>query len=158
MTWWTAVPSPIQELLLVSDGEHLTRLRFAPFGEPDGVRDDAHHVLDEARRQLEAYFAAELTHFNLPLRLRGTPFQLDVWQALQAIPHGVTRTYGQLAAALGLPVGASRAVGLGNNRNPVPVIVPCHRVIGTNGMLTGYGGGLERKRYLLDLERTGVLF
>jgi methylated-DNA-[protein]-cysteine S-methyltransferase len=158
VSWWTAVPSPIGDLLLLSDGEHLTRLRFEPFGTPDGRRDDGHPVLSRARAQLDAYFAAELTTFDLPLLLRGTPFQLRVWAALQDIPHGRTSTYGELATALGLPTGSARAVGLGNNRNPVPVIVPCHRVIGANGMLTGFGGGLDRKRFLLDLEVTDGLF
>lgn len=158
MTWWTVAPSPIGDLLLLSDGEHLTRLRFAPFSSPEGVRDDGNAVLTAARDQLGAYFAGELRVFDLPLQLRGTDFQLRVWQALQAIPHGLTRTYGELAVALGLPVGASRAVGLGNNRNPLPVFVPCHRVVGAGGLLTGYGGGLERKRYLLNLEVSDALF
>ncbi|QKG23795.1 methylated-DNA--protein-cysteine methyltransferase [Actinomadura verrucosospora] len=102
--------------------------------------------------QLAAYFAGELTEFDLPLNLRGTPFQGRVWAALQEIPYGETTTYGELAVELGKP-SASRAVGLANGKNPVGVIVPCHRVVGSTGSLTGYGGGLDRKRYLLDFER-----
>ncbi|MFD0684008.1 methylated-DNA--[protein]-cysteine S-methyltransferase [Actinomadura fibrosa] len=102
--------------------------------------------------QLDAYFAGELTDFDVPLNLRGTPFQRRVWAALQEIPYGETVTYGQLAVEIGQPT-ASRAVGLANGRNPCGVIVPCHRVIGSTGSLTGYGGGLECKRYLLDFER-----
>ncbi|XNL82775.1 methylated-DNA--[protein]-cysteine S-methyltransferase [Actinomadura madurae] len=102
--------------------------------------------------QLAAYFAGELTEFDMPLRLHGTPFQQRVWDALQEIPYGETTTYGELAVEIGSP-SASRAVGLANGRNPVGVIVPCHRVVGSTGSLTGYGGGLDRKRYLLDFER-----
>ncbi|MBT2206935.1 MULTISPECIES: methylated-DNA--[protein]-cysteine S-methyltransferase [Actinomadura] len=102
--------------------------------------------------QLDAYFAGDLTEFDVPLNLRGTPFQNLVWTALQEIPYGETTTYGALAVEIGRP-SASRAVGLANGRNPVSVIVPCHRVVGSTGDLTGYGGGLERKRFLLDFER-----
>ena len=101
--------------------------------------------------QLDGYFCGNLTRFDLPLDLAGTEFQLKVWRALCRIPYGETRAYGQIARALGQP-GAARAVGLANNHNPVPIIVPCHRVIGADGSLTGYGGGLPRKRKLLDLE------
>jgi len=101
--------------------------------------------------QLDSYFCGNLTRFDLPLDLAGTAFQLKVWQALCRIPYGTTCAYGQIAKALGQP-GAARAVGLANNHNPVPIIVPCHRVIGADGSLTGYGGGLPRKRRLLDLE------
>jgi methylated-DNA-[protein]-cysteine S-methyltransferase len=101
--------------------------------------------------QLDSYFCGNLTRFDLPLDLAGTEFQLKVWQALCRIPYGTTCAYGQIAKALGQP-GAARAVGLANNHNPVPIIVPCHRVIGADGSLTGYGGGLPRKRRLLDLE------
>jgi methylated-DNA-[protein]-cysteine S-methyltransferase len=108
-------------------------------------------VLDEAVRQLTAWFAGERTSFDLPLRAEGTPFQMAVWQALQEIPYGETMGYGALAARLGHP-SAARAVGLANGRNPLAIVVPCHRVIGASGALTGYGGGLERKRFLLELE------
>jgi methylated-DNA-[protein]-cysteine S-methyltransferase len=101
--------------------------------------------------QLDGYFCGNRTSFDLPLDLAGTDFQIKVWRALCAIPYGETRTYGQIARALGQP-GAARAVGLANNHNPVPIIVPCHRVVGADGTLTGYGGGLPRKRKLLDLE------
>ncbi len=101
--------------------------------------------------QLDGYFCGNLTRFALPLDLAGTEFQVRVWRALCGIPYGETRSYGQIAAAIGRP-GAARAVGLANNHNPVPIVVPCHRVIGADGSLTGYGGGLPRKRKLLDLE------
>jgi methylated-DNA-[protein]-cysteine S-methyltransferase len=105
-----------------------------------------------AREQLAAWFAGERTDFDLPLRPAGTPFQLAVWRELRAIPYGETRSYGQIAARLGRP-SASRAVGAANGANPISVVVPCHRVIGASGALTGYGGGMERKRWLLAHER-----
>jgi methylated-DNA-[protein]-cysteine S-methyltransferase len=106
--------------------------------------------------QLRRYFERDLRAVRLPLDLQGTPFQLDVWNALCAIPYGETRSYGDLARTIGRPA-AVRAVGLANGRNPVSIIVPCHRVIGSNGSLTGYGGGLDRKKYLLDLEAAVLL-
>jgi methylated-DNA-[protein]-cysteine S-methyltransferase len=109
-------------------------------------------VLAAAARQLDEYFAGQLTEFSLPLALDGTEFQLTVWDALLTIPYGETMSYGQLAGQIGQPA-ASRAVGLANGRNPVSIVVPCHRVIGADGSLTGYGGGLDRKRYLLGLEQ-----
>ena len=108
-------------------------------------------LLREARDQLDAYFAGSLTAFDLPLAPAGTPFQQQVWRALCAIPYGETRTYAQVAARIGLPA-ACRAVGGANNRNPIAIVIPCHRVVGAGGMLTGYAGGLDVKRYLLDLE------
>jgi methylated-DNA-[protein]-cysteine S-methyltransferase len=114
-------------------------------------RPDQSPPLDEARRQLEAYFAGELRDFDLPLAPEGSEFQLRVWEQLRAIPYGETISYGELARRVGDPA-AARAVGLANGRNPLPVIVPCHRVIGADGSLTGFGGGLERKRRLLELE------
>lgn len=116
-------------------------------------RDD--RAFSDAVDQLAQYFAGERTAFDVELELAGTPFQRRVWTALRDIPYGETRSYGQIAALLGAP-GASRAVGLANGRNPVSVIVPCHRVIGANGSLTGYGGGVERKRLLLGLERANA--
>ncbi len=121
--------------------------------------------LKPVTEQLEDYFCGSLMEFSLPLDLAGTDFQLQVWKALCAIPYGETRTYGQIAKAIGQPK-AARAVGLANNQNPIVIIVPCHRVVGADGSLTGYGGGLPRKRKLLDLEarfanlagRTGDLF
>jgi methylated-DNA-[protein]-cysteine S-methyltransferase len=117
----------------------------------DGEPDDAHPAIREAARQLAEYFARTRRAFELPLGLRGTPFQLRVWNALLGIPYGETRTYSQLALQLGQP-GAARAVGAANGANPVSIIVPCHRVIAAGGGLGGYGGGLDRKKFLLDLE------
>ncbi|KAA6211197.1 methylated-DNA--[protein]-cysteine S-methyltransferase [Streptomyces filamentosus] len=150
----TVVDSPYEPLTLVAvDGVlsrlYMTEQRHRPPEETFGERD--HRPFGEAIRQLDAYFDGELTEFDLPLHLEGTPFQLRVWEQLRRIPYGETRTYGELAEALGSP-GASRAVGLANGKNPVGVIVPCHRVIGSGGSLTGYGGGLDRKRRLLAFE------
>jgi methylated-DNA-[protein]-cysteine S-methyltransferase len=121
--------------------------------DPEWTRDDAAFV--EAKRQLDEYFAGERTTFDLPLNPAGTPFQQVVWEALRAIPYGEVFSYGEIAEQIGKP-GAARAVGLANGRNPISVIVPCHRVIGASGSLTGYGGGLERKQLLLDLEARTV--
>jgi methylated-DNA-[protein]-cysteine S-methyltransferase len=129
--------------------------RHRPPEENFGARDD--DLFAEAEEQLTAYFAGELKEFTVELRLNGTPFQRSVWEQLRLIPYGQTRSYGELADALGNP-RASRAVGLANGKNPIGIIVPCHRVIGANGGLTGYGGGLPRKRRLLALERDGGLF
>lgn len=156
MTVWTEIESPIDVLRLVSDGRALTAILFDPPPEPPGERDDEHALLLDARTQLDAYFAGELTEFDLPLAAGGTPFQRRVWQALVEIGYGETVTYGQIAGRLGLPPGASRAVGLANGRNPIPVVVPCHRVIGSNGKLVGYGGGLDRKQRLLSLESAAL--
>jgi methylated-DNA-[protein]-cysteine S-methyltransferase len=120
-----------------------------------GVRDP---TLDAARKQLDAYFAGRLKSFDLPLAPRGTDFQRQVWKALTRIPYGETTSYGAIARQVGEP-GAARAVGAANGANPICIIVPCHRVIGADGSLTGFGGGLDRKRFLLSLERgEGVLF
>ena len=149
------LPSPIGELTLVAENEQLTALymdsqRHRPasptFGEPG---DPADEPFASAARQLAAYFAGDLKAFDLPLAPAGTPFQLRVWAALQTIPYGRTWSYGELARQVG---SASRAVGLANGKNPIALIIPCHRVIGSDGSLTGYGGGLDRKRYLLELE------
>ena len=150
---WTVVDSPIGELLLGADDGALCRLNFGR-GRParaghDPVREDP--VLRETARQLERYFAGRLTRFTVPLTLRGSDFERRVWEALRQIPYGETRSYGDIAKAVGDP-GAARAVGIANNHNPVAVIVPCHRVIGADGKLVGYGGGLPRKRHLLSLE------
>jgi methylated-DNA-[protein]-cysteine S-methyltransferase len=147
---WHTIDSPIGELLLVSDGRALTRLEMGPRELPaDGVRNP--DALRGAEEQLEAYFAGELTEFDLPLAPRGTAFQRSVWAALLDIPYGETASYGEVAAAVGRP-DSVRAVGATNGRNPIAVIVPCHRVIGADGTLVGYGGGLPRKRLLLELE------
>jgi methylated-DNA-[protein]-cysteine S-methyltransferase len=157
MTMWTEMESPVGVLRLVSDGQALTSLLFDPPDEPVGERDDANPVLAEARAQLEAYFAGDRKDFDLPLAATGTPFQQRVWAALREIGYGETATYGEIARRLGLPPGASRAVGTANGRNPIAIVVPCHRVIGSNGKLVGYAGGLERKERLLSLEQS-VLF
>jgi methylated-DNA-[protein]-cysteine S-methyltransferase len=152
--WHTTVPSPLGELLLISDGVALRGLGMQRGPRPTRV--DATWVQSDSpfsavKAQLNQYFAGERTAFDLPVVLHGTPFQLRVWAALQEIPYGTTVSYGELARRIGRPLG-SRAVGLANGRNPVSIIVPCHRVIGADGSLTGYGGGLDRKRLLLDLE------
>lgn len=145
--------SPVGPLTLISNGAALTDLQFEnpryPY-QPASSGVDA--VLDRARQQLDAYFAGTLRTFDLPLAPQGTPFQKRVWAALAMIPYGRTMSYGALAAAIG-NANAKRAVGLANGRNPISIIVPCHRVIGADGSLTGYGGGMERKRRLLELER-----
>jgi methylated-DNA-[protein]-cysteine S-methyltransferase len=148
------LPSPIGELLLISDGEHLTGLytRVSPAlrkSTAKWTRDEP--ALRETRAQLKAYFGGELKEFDLPMALEGTDFQRKVWEKLCEIPYGVTTSYGELARRLGTP-SASRAVGLANGSNPISIIVPCHRVIGADGSLTGYGGGLERKEWLLKHE------
>ena len=177
-TLYSTMPSPIGELTLVSDGSaligiYMTRQRPAPPNDggidsaaaaaaaaavavlPESVvragwvRDD--HALREARRQLEAYFAGELELFDLPVTMHGTPFQLRVWEALRSIPYGETVSYAEIARRIGNAT-AVRAVGAANGRNPVPIVVPCHRVIGADGSLTGYGGGIERKKWLLAHE------
>lgn len=160
MTVWTEMDSrdgSVGMLRLVSNGAALNAIVFEPADQPVGQRADNHPVLADARSQLEAYFAAELREFELPLDAAGTPFQRRVWGALTEIGYGETATYGQIAARLGLAPGASRAVGLANGRNPIPIVVPCHRVIGSTGKLVGYGGGLDRKQRLLSLE-SGALF
>lgn len=147
--WVHTVDTPIGPLLLSADEGRLTRVEFGAStafrsGEPP---------FPAAEAQLNAYFAGELERFALPLAPGGTPFQRSVWDALAEIPYGSTTTYSELAARIGRP-SACRAVGAANGRNPLPVIVPCHRVVGAAGGLTGYGGGLERKQLLLALEGT----
>ncbi len=155
------VDSPVGPLTLVSDGTHLTGVYFtehrhAPADVGRQVHaDEAPAVLRDAAQQLAEYFAGTRTEFDLPVAATGTEFQQRVWALLREIPYGRTRSYGQLAADLGQP-GASRAVGLANGRNPVSIVVPCHRVVGSSGAITGYGGGVERKQVLLDLERGGA--
>jgi methylated-DNA-[protein]-cysteine S-methyltransferase len=151
---FTTEPSPIGELTLVGDGESLTGLymtehRHRPPLPPGARRDPG--AFEETRRQLREYFAGERTRFDLPLQMEGTDFQREVWSALLDIDYGRTKSYGDLAQRIGRP-DAVRAVGLANGRNPISIVVPCHRVIGASGSLTGYGGGLERKRFLLELE------
>lgn len=153
---YCVIDSPVGELLLGGDGRALSRLSFLGEGArsvepvPDGWRRDD-EAFGEARAQLSEYFDGSRREFDLPLELGGTEWERSVWAALRAIPYGETRSYGEIAASVCTPA-AARAVGMANGRNPVAVIVPCHRVIGADGRLTGFGGGLERKRALLDLE------
>ena len=156
--------SPIGKLKLVASDKGLVAVLWQN-DRPSRVRigelvtDDRHPILLKAERQLGEYFAGKRKEFSVPLDMRGTPFQKNVWEALLAIPFGETRSYGQLARQLGNP-NATRAVGAANGRNPLSIVVPCHRVIGSTGKLTGFGGGLETKAQLLRLEEenTGTLF
>ncbi|MGJ9411241.1 methylated-DNA--[protein]-cysteine S-methyltransferase [Aeromicrobium sp. CF4.19] len=145
--------SPIGGLRLHTSAGLLTAVEFD--AEPRGTR-RAETVLDDAQHQLEEYFAGERTTFDLPLANDGTEFQRKVWGELRRIPFGETVTYGEIARSLGYEPGISRAVGAANGANPLPVVVPCHRVIGANGTLTGYAGGPDRKRTLLELEQPGL--
>ncbi len=157
--------TPIGDLILVRRGEalsavymqeHRHRPEYSTFGPLEHYADSADRVLGAAVRQLGEYFNGVRTRFDLALDPVGTPFQHRVWERLRAIPYGATRSYGQLARELGSP-GSSRAVGMANGRNPLSIVVPCHRVIGANGAMTGFGGGLERKVWLLELERRQVV-
>jgi methylated-DNA-[protein]-cysteine S-methyltransferase len=151
------IESPIGRLKLVASEKSLVAILWQK-DSPRRVRlnelvaNDQHPVLIETERQLGEYFAGKRKAFSIPLDMRGTRFQKDVWKALLAIPFGETRSYGQLATQLGNP-RATRAIGAANGRNPVSIIVPCHRVIGSSGKLTGFAGGLEAKAHLLSLER-----
>jgi methylated-DNA-[protein]-cysteine S-methyltransferase len=153
-TYYSTTPSPIGELLLTGNGTALTGLYMQVHKHgreisADWSRNEA--AFKPARAQLAAYFAGELRRFELRVEMAGTAFQQRVWRALRDIPHGATESYGALANRIGAPK-AARAVGLANGRNPISIIVPCHRVIGANGSLTGYGGGIERKQWLLAHE------
>ena len=154
-TCFTEIESPLGRLLLAANDGGLRHIIFSNGTQParpdPAWREDA-APLTEAIRQLQAYFAGELENFNLPLTPGGTPFQMEVWHRLRDIPYGQTISYGELARRIGNPK-ASRAVGLANGSNPIPIVIPCHRVIGSNGKLTGYGGGLPIKEKLLALER-----
>ena len=148
------IDSPIGPLRLVAEGGQLAELELPPLrgkGAPPPADENHRRLLEEASAQLASYFAGERSDFRLPLRMEGTPFQQRVWRELCEIPYGETISYGELARRVGQP-GSARAVGLANGRNPIAIIVPCHRVIGSNGKLTGYGGGLDRKAWLLDHE------
>jgi len=179
MTYYTILESPVGKLLISSDETHLTRLfmedhvggptansdfanspettvfgregKFGNIPHADWQRDDKHPPLAQARQQLSEYFAGKRTDFDLPLKPAGSGFQLEVWNQLTKIPFGQTITYGELAKRIGKP-DAPRAVGLANGSNPISLIIPCHRVIGASGKLTGYGGGLDRKVWLLEHE------
>lgn len=145
--------SPIGGLRLHVDSAGLRRIDFDAVADGSVVRDD---LLDEVERQLAEYFAGQRREFDLPLAAEGTQFQHRVWSQLRQIAYGQTTSYGRLAQDLGYAPGVSRAVGAANGANPIPVVVPCHRVIGADGSLTGYAGGLDRKRILLDLERPAL--
>jgi|SRR5665213_425026 len=152
---YTSLDSPIGELLLLGDGHALRGLYMQDGRKPRRIAPGwkaSAASFEDVRAQLDAYFAGERVAFDIPLVMEGSPFEREVWRALQEIPYGETVSYGEIARRVGQPA-AARAVGVANGRNPIAVIVPCHRVIGANGTLTGYGGGLERKRLLLDLER-----
>jgi methylated-DNA-[protein]-cysteine S-methyltransferase len=154
---WTVTDSPIGELRIVEIGGAISAIEFSPFDEARtpllGERADDAPVLVETVRQLRAYFDRDLKEFELPLAPVGTDFQQRVWEQLCTIGYGETASYGQIALRLGLTGHGSRAVGLANGRNPIPVVIPCHRVVGANGTLTGYAGGLDRKQTLLELEQ-----
>lgn len=158
MNYYITMESPIDPLLLTSDGEFLTGLYMEKeaqkllSGMKDGWLQNADAIpFKEAIAQLNAYFSGELHEFDLPLKATGTPFQEMVWQALTSIPYGKTVSYKDIAEHVHLP-RAARAVGMANGRNPISIIIPCHRVIGANGKLTGYGGGIHRKEWLLEHE------
>lgn len=158
MTYYTRIPSPVGPLLLTANDAALTGIYFDGRHPRAALGDDAQEyaaqpVLKETARQLKEYFAGRRRDFDLPLAPEGTPFQRSVWGALRAIPYGETQSYGAVARRIGRP-RAVRAVGAANGANPLSIVVPCHRVIGADGSLTGYGGGLARKRKLLALERS----
>jgi methylated-DNA-[protein]-cysteine S-methyltransferase len=172
---WTYATSPLGPLRIIAHRDAVTAIEYSggavagasprssvsvaaarSVGRPVGDRADDDPLLREATRQLDAYFARDLKEFDLPLRPEGTPFQLRVWEQLRAIGYGETASYGEVARRLGMTGAASRAVGLANGRNPIPIVIPCHRVVGANGTLTGYAGGVERKQRLLDLEQDAL--
>lgn len=142
----SVMQSPVGAVTVFSDGEAITEIRFGDFGgdEPDAV-------ITQAIKQLGEYFEGKRKSFELPLKPCGTPFQKSVWSALRDIPYGETRNYGDIAKSVGNEK-ACRAVGMANNKNPIAIVIPCHRVIGADGSLTGYAAGLDIKKYLLDME------
>ena len=168
---WTTVESPVGPLRIVTYRDAVTAIEFTgskpdetsphssiaratacSAGRPVGDRTDSDPLLQETVRQLAAYFLRDLKEFDLPLRPAGTAFQLRVWDQLVGIGYGSTASYGEIAGQLGMTRAASRAVGLANGRNPIPIVLPCHRVVGSSGDLVGYAGGLDRKVTLLELE------
>lgn len=172
---WTSMESPVGNLRVIASRTAVTAIEFAgprpgsaskhssvnraaelSAGRPVGEREDADPLLRETVRQLTAYFGRDLKEFDLPLEPAGTAFQLSVWDQLTKIGYGETASYGEVARRLGMTLAASRAVGLANGRNPIPVVIPCHRVVGANGTLTGYAGGIERKQTLLNLEQDAL--
>lgn len=160
-TMWTTIESAVGELRIIARDEAVVAIEYSPFrgladGRPIGQRADDDPLLREAAQQLRAYFARELKEFDLPLAPVGSAFQQAVWAQLRLIGYGETASYGEIARRLGKSNAASRAVGLANGSNPIPIVIPCHRVIGANGNLTGYAGGLERKQTLLGLEQDAL--
>jgi methylated-DNA-[protein]-cysteine S-methyltransferase len=157
---WTEMDSPIGPLRIVEHNGAVTAIEFSPYRDSDGrvrgARADDHPVLVETVRQLTAYFERDLKEFDLPLDPVGTDFQRRVWDQLLGVGWGATASYGEIAHRLGMTNAASRAVGLANGRNPIPIVIPCHRIIGANGTLTGYAGGLPRKQLLLELEQDAL--
>jgi len=158
---WTEIESPVGPLRIVAHGGAITAIEFTPYrppaGRPLGERNDDDPLLVGAVQQLTAYFSRDLKEFDLPLAPQGSDFQQRVWEQLLGVGYGETATYGEIAHRLGKSNAASRAVGLANGQNPIPIVIPCHRIIGADGTLTGYAGGLERKQTLLGIEQE-VLF
>ena len=158
---WTVMASPVGDLRIVASDGAIVAIEFSPFrgltdGRPLGDRADDDPLLMNAVGQLETYFARDLKEFDLPLAPKGSDFQRRVWDQLRLIGWGETASYGEIAHRLGHTNAASRAVGLANGRNPIPIVIPCHRVIGADGSLTGYAGGLDRKQLLLGLEQDAL--
>ena len=173
---WTHLDSPLGPIKIVAHREAVTSVEFVELlppkgasphssaavaaarsaGRPVGERSDTDPLLADAARQLRTYFDRDLKEFDLPLRPDGTPFQQRVWEQLQRIGYGETASYGEIAARLGMSAAASRAVGMATGRNPIAIVIPCHRVVGSTGLLTGYAGGVERKQALLDLEQDAL--
>lgn len=150
MKYFLKYNSPIGELYLVEEDNYLIEINFSPIVED--ITEMETKLLTECKKELDEYFKGERREFTIPLKLYGTDFQKKVWNALIDIPYGETRSYKEIAINLGNPKGC-RAVGMANNRNPIPIIIPCHRVIGADKKLVGYGGGIEKKIYLLELEK-----
>ncbi len=161
---YTVIDSPVGDLRIVEHNGAIIAIEFSPFlpvgqshdGRPRGARQDDHPLLVEAVSQLRAYFGRDLKEFDLPLAPVGSAFQQAVWDQLVQIGYGETASYGEIARRLGRTNAASRAVGLANGSNPIPIVIPCHRVIGADGTLTGYAGGIERKQTLLELEQDAL--
>ena len=142
--------TPVGKICIGEENGAITRVTWSKI--PSDALEGETPLILQCKKQLEEYFAGERKTFDLPLAPKGTAFQQKVWKALTEIPYGETRTYGEIAAAVGNPKGA-RAVGMANNKNPIGIIIPCHRVVGANGKLVGYAGGMEKKAFLLELER-----
>ena len=149
-TYWMEIAAPVGKIIVMADDEAVTHIEFSAKYRPAG-KPQLNAILTRAQKQLAEYFAGKREEFDLPLKLEGTAFQRKVWKALVKIPFGQTRTYGQIAKTVKSPA-ASRAVGAACGRNPLPIVVPCHRVVGSSGNLTGFGGGLAMKEWLLKHE------